>query len=128
MARVALVTGGSRGLGRAIATRLAEAGACIAIVDHPDALAEATLPALTVKGIHMSRLYLTVDQMLGNEVLTPALMQKVVKQFIETHDGISDNAYLECRFEFLERRRLPHVRTPADPLISVDFCATFVPA
>ena len=57
------------------------------------------------KGIHMSRLYLTVDQMLGNEVLTPALMQKVVKQFIETHDGISDNAYLECRFEFLERRR-----------------------
>lgn len=57
------------------------------------------------KGIHMSRLYLTVDQMLGNEVLAPKLLHKVVKQFVQTHDGISNNAYLECRFEYLERRK-----------------------
>jgi GTP cyclohydrolase I len=57
------------------------------------------------KGIHMSRLYLTVDQMLGNEIMTPALLNAVVKQFLVTHDGISDNAYLECRFEFMERRK-----------------------
>jgi len=57
------------------------------------------------KGIHMSRLYLAVDQLLGNELLTPALLHKVVQQFISTHQGISDNAYLECRFEFLERRQ-----------------------
>ena len=42
--RQAFVTGGSRGLGRAIAARLAEAGAAIAITDHPDALAGADLP------------------------------------------------------------------------------------
>lgn len=42
--RQAFVTGGSRGLGRAIAGRLAEAGARIAISDHPDALAATDLP------------------------------------------------------------------------------------
>ena len=57
------------------------------------------------KGIHMSRLYLAVDQMMGNEVLNPKLLHKVVKQFVQTHEGISNNAYLECRFEYLERRK-----------------------
>ena len=42
--RTALVTGGSRGLGLAIAKRLSRANADIAIVDHPDALATAILP------------------------------------------------------------------------------------
>ena len=57
------------------------------------------------KGIHMSRLYLAVDQMLGNEVLSPQLLDKIVRQFVQTHDGISNNAYIECRFEYLERRK-----------------------
>ncbi len=57
------------------------------------------------KGIHMSRLYLAVDQMLGNEVLSPKLLGEVVQHFVKTHDGISNNAYLECRFEYLERRK-----------------------
>ena len=43
--RQAFITGGARGLGRRIATRLAQAGAQIAVTDHPDALAAATLPA-----------------------------------------------------------------------------------
>ncbi|MCP4319468.1 MAG: SDR family oxidoreductase [Hyphomicrobiales bacterium] len=42
--RRALVTGGSRGLGLAIANRLARANARIAIIDHPDGLASADLP------------------------------------------------------------------------------------
>lgn len=56
------------------------------------------------KGIHMSRLYLAVDQILSDNVLTPALLQKVVKQFVESQEGVSDSAYLECRLEFFERR------------------------
>ncbi len=43
--RKAVVTGGSSGLGRAIADRLARAGALITVVDLPDALAAADLPA-----------------------------------------------------------------------------------
>lgn len=42
--RTALVTGGARGLGLAIAKRLSRANASIAIVDHPDSLAAAVLP------------------------------------------------------------------------------------
>lgn len=56
------------------------------------------------KGIHMSRLYLAVDQILSDNVLTPALLSKVVEHFAESQDGISDSAYLECRLEFFERR------------------------
>ncbi len=43
--RKAVVTGGSSGLGRAIADRLARAGAVITVVDLPDALAAADIPA-----------------------------------------------------------------------------------
>ena len=57
------------------------------------------------KGIHMSRLYLAVDQILSDNVLTPALLQKVVKRFVDSQEGISDGAYLECRLEFFERRK-----------------------
>jgi len=57
------------------------------------------------KGIHMSRLYLAVDQILSDHVLTPDLLKKVVTQFAESQGGISDSAYLECRLEFFERRK-----------------------
>lgn len=57
------------------------------------------------KGIHMSRLYLALDQMLSDNVITPKLMREVVEYFVESHDGISDSAYLECRLEFFERRK-----------------------
>ncbi|MCK5726730.1 MAG: GTP cyclohydrolase I FolE2 [Thiotrichaceae bacterium] len=56
------------------------------------------------KGIHMSRLYLTVDQKLGMGVLSPRLLSEIVTDFTESHKDLSTNAYLECRLEFFERR------------------------
>ena len=43
--RIAVVTGGSRGLGRAIARKLGEAGSEIVILDLPEALEQAELPS-----------------------------------------------------------------------------------
>ncbi len=43
--RCAVITGGARGLGRAIADRFHEAGARLVVVDLPDALAQARLPS-----------------------------------------------------------------------------------
>jgi len=57
------------------------------------------------KGIHMSRLYLSVDEMLSEDTLTPALLRQVVESFAASHIGISDSAYLECRVDFFERRK-----------------------
>ncbi|WP_299876252.1 GTP cyclohydrolase FolE2 [uncultured Cocleimonas sp.] len=56
------------------------------------------------KGIHMSRLYLAVDQILSDHTITPDLLHTVVEQFANSQDGKSDSAYLECRFNFFERR------------------------
>ena len=56
------------------------------------------------KGIHMSRLYLTVDKKLGMGTLSPKLLSEIVTDFTESHKKISTNAYLECRLEFFERR------------------------
>ena len=44
--KVALVTGGARGIGRASAAALAAAGASVAILDHDGATAEATARAI----------------------------------------------------------------------------------
>ena len=57
------------------------------------------------KGIHMSRLYLALDQKLGMSTLSPALLAEIVSDFADSHQLISSNAYLECRFDFFEKRR-----------------------
>ncbi|MCK5916808.1 MAG: GTP cyclohydrolase I FolE2 [Cocleimonas sp.] len=57
------------------------------------------------KGIHMSRLYIAIDEILSNDALTPALLRQVVESFAESHKDISDSAYLECRVNFFERRK-----------------------
>ncbi|MEZ5478851.1 MAG: GTP cyclohydrolase FolE2 [Thiolinea sp.] len=56
------------------------------------------------KGIHMSRLYLALDEMLSTQELTPALLRDIVKRFVDSHEGLSTAAYLECRFDYYERR------------------------
>ncbi|HPE58764.1 MAG TPA: GTP cyclohydrolase FolE2 [Thiolinea sp.] len=56
------------------------------------------------KGIHMSRLYLALDKVLAMNTLEPELLRQVISQFVGSHQGLSDAAYLECRFNYYEKR------------------------
>lgn len=57
------------------------------------------------KGIHMSRLYLLLDEQGSKEPLNPSSIENLLKQFVESHEGLSNNAFVEFRFDYYERRR-----------------------
>ncbi|HEY0180862.1 MAG TPA: GTP cyclohydrolase FolE2 [Dokdonella sp.] len=57
-----------------------------------------------VRGIHMSRLYLHVDRHLSAEALTPAALRRLLRDFLDSHEGLSDRALLRVRFDRLARR------------------------
>jgi NAD(P)-dependent dehydrogenase (short-subunit alcohol dehydrogenase family) len=60
--RVALVTGGGQGIGRAFAHALGEAGAAVAVVDKVATSAEAVVAELTAKGIEALTVVADVTQ------------------------------------------------------------------
>jgi len=56
------------------------------------------------RGIHMSRLYLHVDRALSAEPLGPCALRRLLKEFLDSHAGLSDRALLKVRFDHLLRR------------------------
>ena len=56
------------------------------------------------RGIHMSRLYLHVDRHLSAEPMTPASLRRLLREFLDSHAGLSDRALLRVRFDHLVRR------------------------
>lgn len=55
------------------------------------------------KGIHMSRLYLMLDKA-SNDVVTPQSVSAMLHEFIQSHTGLSNAAFVEYRFDYYERR------------------------
>lgn len=66
--------------------------------------AHVSLDRTDARGIHMSRLYLMVEKALGNEALTPCLLRKLLRDFLESHRDLSRQARIRIRFELLVRR------------------------
>ena len=56
------------------------------------------------RGIHMSRLYLHLDRHLSAEPLTPSTLRRVLRDFLDSHAGLSTRAQVRIRFDHLIRR------------------------
>ena len=56
------------------------------------------------RGIHMSRLYLQVEQALGTQALTVTSLRALLHGFLDSHQELADRACLSIKFEQLVRR------------------------
>jgi GTP cyclohydrolase I len=56
------------------------------------------------RGIHMSRLYRTLDQRLAVQPPTPANLRAILQEFLDSHAGLADRARLRLAFELPLRR------------------------
>ena len=56
------------------------------------------------RGIHMSRLYLQVEQALGTQALTVTALRALLRGFLDSHQELADRACLSIKFEQLVRR------------------------
>jgi GTP cyclohydrolase I len=70
---------------------------------HVDAFVNLKEPK--AKGIHMSRLYLLVDELSNNGVLTHQTLVTLLDGFISSHEDLSDNAKLKFSFDYHLRRK-----------------------
>lgn len=78
--KIAAVTGGARGIGRAAATALAAAGAAVAILDRDAASAEATAKAIADEGAAVS--------VHAADVADEAALERAFATAIQHHGGI----------------------------------------
>jgi GTP cyclohydrolase I len=56
------------------------------------------------RGIHMSRLYLQVEQALSTQTLSADMLHALLRGFLDSHKDLSDRACLSIHFEHLVRR------------------------
>jgi len=57
------------------------------------------------RGIHMSRLYLHLDQALAEHTVTPALLRHLLRDFLASHEDLSSNAMIRLDFDYMLRRK-----------------------
>ncbi len=57
-----------------------------------------------VRGIHMSRLYLHLDQIFTQRRLNPCTLRQLLRSFLDSHEGLSDRALIRVDFDYVTRR------------------------
>jgi len=70
---------------------------------HIDAFVNLKEPK--AKGIHMSRLYLLIDELSGDGVLDHPSLVALLDGFISSHNDLSDNAKVKFSFDYHLRRK-----------------------
>jgi GTP cyclohydrolase I len=76
----------------------------VAVRTPAQACAFVNLADPAARGIHMSRLYLLLENALSTEPLTPARLRRLLHDFLGSHVGLSDRAMLRLAFGHLRRR------------------------
>ncbi len=56
------------------------------------------------RGIHMSRLYLQLDRHLSADPVTPASLRRLLRDFLASHEALSDRARVRLQCDYLVRR------------------------
>ncbi len=56
------------------------------------------------RGIHMSRLYLHLDRSLAEHSVTPMLLHHLLRDFLGSHEDLSNNAMIRMDFDYMIRR------------------------
>ena len=57
------------------------------------------------RGIHMSRLYLLIDEHLGAAALSPFTLERLLRAFLHSHHELADRARIRLRFDQLVPRK-----------------------
>lgn len=55
------------------------------------------------KGIHMSRLYLTLNKFMGDQPLNRESLQQVLEAFAESHRELSTKAFVDFSFDYMQK-------------------------
>ena len=63
-----------------------------------------SLDDANAKGIHMSRLYLALNQCADHEIVTPAIVHELLAEMVSSHTGLSERAHLRLTFPLLLKR------------------------
>ena len=56
------------------------------------------------RGIHMSRLYLLIDEYLSNKPVDAGMLESLLRAFLDSHKELADRARISIRFDQLVRR------------------------
>ena len=56
------------------------------------------------KGIHMSRLFLMLEETFGDHSVSAASIEQLLRNFLETHEGLSTRGFVQLDFEYSMRR------------------------
>jgi GTP cyclohydrolase I len=64
-----------------------------------------SLDAAEARGIHMSRLFLSLQSILSEEELSVETMRRLLQAFVGSHAGISRSSYLRLDFDLLVKRK-----------------------
>ncbi|MGB1221491.1 MAG: GTP cyclohydrolase FolE2 [Alcanivoracaceae bacterium] len=56
------------------------------------------------RGIHMSRLYLTLEETFGDCAVSAGSIDALLRTFLNTHKGLSSHAFVQLDFEYSVRR------------------------